>query len=59
MTHIGPENPIGSVPHASSELRYLNDVLFTYKASDKLTLLTEFNFIKDDGFHALAYGAAE
>ncbi|MDB5393256.1 MAG: hypothetical protein JWM91_762, partial [Rhodospirillales bacterium] len=59
LTHIGPENPIGSVPHANSELRYLNDVLFTYKASDKLTLLTEFNFIKDDGFHALAYGAAE
>jgi hypothetical protein len=59
LTHIGPENPIGAVPHANSALRYLNDVLFTYKATDNLTLLTEFNFIKDDAFHAQAYGVAE
>ena len=59
LTHMGPENPIGAVPHANSEMRYLNDVLFTYKYSDALTLLTEFNFIKDDAFHAQAYGAAE
>jgi hypothetical protein len=59
FTHIGPENPIGAVPHANSAMRYLNDIVFTYKASDSLTLLTEFNYIKDDGFHAQAYGAAE
>jgi hypothetical protein len=47
------------VPHANSEFRWLNDIVFTYKATDALTLLTEFNFIKDDAFHAQAYGVAE
>jgi hypothetical protein len=59
FTHFGPENPIGAVPHANSEFRWLNDIVFTYKATDALTLLTEFNFIKDDAFHAQAYGVAE
>jgi hypothetical protein len=62
LTHIGPENACVNAPafiRCNSDLRYLNDILFTYKASDALTLLTEFNFIKDDGFHAIGYGAAE
>jgi hypothetical protein len=62
LTHIGPENPVLNAPsfiRANSDLRYLNDVLFTYKYSDALTLLTEFNFIKDDGYHAIGYGVAE
>jgi hypothetical protein len=59
FTHFGPENPIGAVPHANSEFRWLNDIVFTYKATDSLTLLTEFNFIKDDAYHALAWGVAE
>jgi hypothetical protein len=66
LTHIGPENPdttyfklANPSVHPNSDLRYYNDVLFTYKYSDALTLLTEFNFIRDDGFHAQAYGAAE
>jgi hypothetical protein len=66
LTHIGPENPDTAYfkeqypsLRPNSNLRYLNDVLFTYKASDALTLLTEFNFIKDGGFHAIGYGAAE
>jgi len=54
LTHIGPENPGNA-----SALRYLNDMLFTYKPTDTLTLLTEFNFIRDDLFHAIGYGAAE
>jgi hypothetical protein len=59
FTHIGPENPIGAVPHANSRLRYLNDIVLTMKWSDALTTMTEFNLIKDDGYHALAWGIAE
>lgn len=66
LTHIGPENPntaffkaANPSVHPNSDLRYLNDILFTYKASDALTLMSEFNFIRDDGFHAIGYGAAE
>ena len=68
LTHIGPENPVGSpatVPlpasilHPNSDFRYLNDVLFTYKWTDALTTMTEFNYIKDEAFHAQAYGVAE
>jgi hypothetical protein len=54
FTHFGPENP-----GDNKSFRWLNDIVFTYKPTDTLTLLTEFNFIKDDGFHALAWGVAE
>jgi len=52
LSHIGPENatralsPIGY--NANGYYRYLNDVIVTYKASDKLTLVTEANWIRDD-----------
>jgi hypothetical protein len=59
LTHIGPENPTRTVPFANSALRYLNDVVLTYKATDKLTLMTDANYIRDDGFGAIGWGLAQ
>lgn len=58
LTHIGPENSKRNTPFANSALRYLNDVAIVYKATDRLTLSAELNYIKDDGFNAEGYGAA-
>lgn len=56
LTHIGPENPQKIVPNADHFMRYLNDVVITYKASDKLSFTTELNYIKDDFARANGYG---
>ena len=58
LTHIGPENSKRNTPFANSALRYLNDVAVVWKATDKLTLTAEGNYIKDDGFKAEAWGVA-
>jgi hypothetical protein len=54
LTHIGPENP-----RDDRNLRYLNDITATWKATDSLTLTTDVNYIRDDGLHAIGYGAAQ
>jgi hypothetical protein len=59
LTHLGPENPTRTVPDANSAFRYENDVVLTWKATPKLSLTTEVNYIRDDAFHAEAYGAAQ
>ena len=59
LTHIGPENPTRSTPFGNSALRYFNDVVITYKPSDKLSFTTELNYVKDDGFRAEGYGVAQ
>jgi hypothetical protein len=62
LTHIGPENPAGSLPvgiNIHDQMRYLNDVVITWKVNDKLTSVTELNYIKDDGFDAKGGGIAE
>ena len=62
LTHIGPENPAGSLPapiKIHDQYRYLNDVLITWHINDKLTSVTELNYIKDDGFAAAGGGVAE
>ena len=62
FTHIGPENPAGSLGegvNVHSKYRYLTDVLFTYHVNDKLTSVTEFNYIKDDGFAASGGGVVQ
>jgi Putative beta-barrel porin-2, OmpL-like. bbp2 len=59
LTHIGPENPTRTVPNANSALRYLNDIAITYKATDKLTLTTELNYVRDDAFNADGWGGAQ
>ena len=43
-THIGPETP-----NNDDDLRYLNDIAITWKITDKLTSITEFNYTRDDG----------
>ncbi len=55
LTHVGPED-CACGPNAHSQLRYLNDVLVTHKINDKLTSVTEFNYIRDDNFGAPASG---
>ncbi|MDR3536686.1 MAG: outer membrane beta-barrel protein [Acetobacteraceae bacterium] len=67
LSHFGPEqasrvlSPIGI--NANGQWRYYNDVILTYKASDALTLVTEFNWVRDDygvGKGAVnAFGAAQ
>jgi hypothetical protein len=61
-THIGPENPrsfAGPTLHPNSTLRYYNDLNAAYKVNDKLTVVGDFNYVEEDGFHdAKAYGAA-
>jgi hypothetical protein len=63
-THIGPENPnVSAVVLAginpNSALRYLNDVTAIWKVTDKLTLTTDLNYIREDGFNATGYGVAQ
>ena len=58
LTHIGPENSKRNTPFANDKLRYFNDVAITYKMTDKLTLSTELNYVREDGFKAEAYGIA-
>jgi hypothetical protein len=59
LSHFGPENPSGTVANANSAFRYYNDVVTTYKVSDKFTLVNELNWIRDDGLHADGYGVAQ
>ncbi len=59
LSQIGAENPSSVYPNANGSLRYFNDLVLTYKATDKLTFVTEGNYIRDDYFHAEGYGAAQ
>ena len=54
-THIGPENA-----HNNHDQRYLNDLVVTWKATDKLTAIIDANFAADESVpgSAKAYGAA-
>jgi hypothetical protein len=53
-THIGPESEDND-----SDVRYVNDIAFTWKVSDKVTAITEINYVRDDAADADAYGAAQ
>jgi outer membrane receptor protein involved in Fe transport len=62
LTHIGPEDPAGSLPAGVSihdQRRYINDVVATWNVSDKLTSVTELNYVRDDGYKADGGGIAE
>ena len=64
-THIGPENPdqpavaLACACNPNNALRYLNDITATWKVNDSLTLITDANYIRDDGFHASGYGISQ
>jgi hypothetical protein len=60
LSHIGPENATLALgPDADAKLRFLNDVVITYKASDALTLTTDINYIREEAFDAEGYGIAQ
>lgn len=59
LGHAGSETPNRVTPAANNFRRYLNDVTITYKATDKLTLITEFNYARDDFARAEAWGIAQ
>ncbi len=59
LTHIGPENSKRNTPFANEALRYYNDASLVYKANDKLTLTTEVNYVREDGYRAEAWGIAQ
>jgi hypothetical protein len=58
LAHIGAEDPRGSPGiDVNRALRYYNDIAISTKASSRLTLVTELNYVRDDGFKARGYGA--
>jgi hypothetical protein len=59
LSHMGPENSKRNTPFANSAMRYYNDVALVWKTTDKLTLTTEGNFVKDDGVRAEAWGITQ
>jgi hypothetical protein len=70
-THIGPENPNTPIGIAGcggcnpeNTLRFLNDITATWKINDSWTLITDLNYIHDDGLaadgaHPSGYGGAQ
>lgn len=72
LSHIGPEQAYPRFyqgvfnqndPTAGNDVRYYNDIVFTYKVNDALTSVTEINYTRDDyGFGngpASAYSLAQ
>lgn len=65
LTHFGPENPRGAVDrngvriNVNSAFRYYNDIVATVKVSDSVTLVSELNYVRDEGFPAQAWGFAQ
>ena len=54
ITHLGPENP-----RDNHDCRYLNEITLTWKATDKLTAITDLNYVYEEGFDAHGYGVAQ
>jgi iron complex outermembrane receptor protein len=62
LTHIGPEDAPSMLPpgvDAHRQRRYINDVVIDWKVTDRLTSVTELNYVRDDGLRAQAGGVAE
>lgn len=67
LTHVGPEQSTRALSpegfNANGEWRAYNDMVITYKASDKLTLTTELNWVRDaygfDDRPVNGFGAAQ
>ena len=53
-THVGPE-----IPDNNHDYRYLNDITIVAKPTERLTLITDLNFIYDEAVAAAAYGIAQ
>lgn len=48
LSHMGPENSVYVDPDADGDMRYENDAVVTYKATSKLTFVTELNWQHDE-----------
>lgn len=62
LAHVGPEDPPSLLPtgvNAHDQWRYIGDLVLTWKVTDRLTSITEVNYVRDDGLKARAGGAAE
>jgi hypothetical protein len=67
LTHFGPEDATRLLSpqgvNANGQWRYYNDIVVTWKATDKWTLVTELNWVRDGygqvGKTVNGYGAAE
>ena len=58
LSHMGPEDSKRNTPFANSAMRYYNDIVVTWKTTDKLTLTAEGNYVREDGFRAEGWGIA-
>ena len=54
LTHIGPEDP-----HNNHDYRYLSDFTVTWKATNRLTSITDLNYVYEQSVHAEGYGVAQ
>ncbi|MBA3963249.1 MAG: porin [Chthoniobacterales bacterium] len=54
LTHIGPEDP-----GDNHDLRYLSDITTTWKITDKLTSITDLNYVYEEAAEARGYGIAQ
>ncbi len=59
LTHIGPEDSKRNTPFGNSALRYYNDASLVWKTTEALTLTTEVNYVREEGFKAEAYGVTQ
>lgn len=54
LVHAGPENP-----NNNRDYRYLADLLTTWKITERLTAITDLNYIYEEAFDARGYGIAQ
>jgi hypothetical protein len=54
LTHLGPENP-----RDNHNYRYLSDIVATCKITDRLTSITDLNYIYEESVRANGYGVAQ
>jgi hypothetical protein len=59
LSHNGPENASRAVPSAGKYNRSYNDIVVTWKATDKLTFISELNYVREDFARAEAFGFAQ
>lgn len=60
LSHIGAELPRGSPGvRPDRDLRYVNDIFLTWQISKRLMLVSELNYVRDDGLRAEAGGFAQ
>ena len=58
-SHVGAETPSRALPDVNGALRYYNDVVLTFKATDKLAFTSEGTYVRDDYARAEAYGGVQ